>query len=69
MDLRGVGEDAVRQLLAEVMNRSKLTYPLAKVFIDAGHDALSRYVWSGYRRCSLFEHEYRSTGTCYCTVL
>lgn len=43
-DLRGLGEDVTRQLLGEIMRRSRLTYPLAKVFIDAGHDELSRWV-------------------------
>lgn len=42
VDLRGVGEDAARQLLKEIMRRQKLTYPLAKVFMDCGDEELSR---------------------------
>ncbi|CAM9882223.1 unnamed protein product [Scytosiphon promiscuus] len=44
VDLRGVGEEAARQLLREIMGRQKLTYPLAKVFMECGDDELSRRV-------------------------
>lgn len=44
VDLRGVGEDTARQLLQEILDRQKLTYPLAKVFMDCGDDELSRQV-------------------------
>ncbi|CAM9144269.1 unnamed protein product [Ectocarpus fasciculatus] len=42
VDLRGVGQDTARQLLEEIMGRQKLTYPLAKVFMNCGDDELSR---------------------------
>lgn len=42
VDLRGVGEDSARQLLREIMSRNRLTYPLAKVFMEAGDEELSR---------------------------
>lgn len=46
VDLRGVGEDTARQLLREIIDRQKLTYPLARVFMDCGDDELSRQVHS-----------------------
>lgn len=48
VDLRGVGQDTARQLLREIMSRKKLTYPLAKVFMEAGDDELTRHVMFFY---------------------
>lgn len=42
VDLRGVGDDSARQLLKEIMSRSKLTYPLVKVFMGAGDAELNK---------------------------
>lgn len=42
VDLRGVGDDSARQLLKEIMGRSKLTYPLVKVFMGAGDTELNK---------------------------
>lgn len=44
VDLRGVGQETARQLLREIMEQQKLTYPLAKVFMDCGDDELSSAV-------------------------
>ncbi|CAN0546514.1 unnamed protein product, partial [Ectocarpus sp. 12 AP-2014] len=46
VDLRGVGQDTARQLLEEIMGRQKLTYPLAKVFMNCGDDELSSAIAS-----------------------
>lgn len=46
------------------MSRQKLTYPLAKVFMDAGHDELSRWVsWVVGRvgNPSIFYPDHRSS--------
>ena len=52
VDLRGVGQDSARQLLQEIMSRCKLTYPLAKMFMEAGDDELTRRVRVDF--CSFF---------------
>lgn len=53
VDLRGVGQDTARQLLEEIMGRQKLTYPLAKVFMNCGDDELSRQAQSLLSSCCL----------------